>query len=813
MDQPRANAWAYAGLFTITLATLMYETLLTRIFSVTMWYHFAFMAVSVALFGMTLGAVLVYLFPRTFTPERALQYMARSALGFAVTLLLSFLTHLVIPFSAPMILGQPLSFTDVYTLVLTYALLAIPFTCSGICVCLAMTKFPRQVSRLYAADLAGAALGCIALIGVLKLTDGPTAVIIAAVLAGLGALLLAVAARAKRLVTIALLSALLLAVLAATNIAAVERGIVPPLRLTWVKGFYEPPPLYEKWNSFSRIRVDGDPNALAKPFGWGLSHTYPADRQVRQLAMNIDATAGTFMTGYSGRPEEIEFLKYDVTNLVHYIRPRARVLVVGSGGGRDVLAALAFDQQSVLAVEINEEINQAVNGRFGDFTGHLDQDPRVTFVTDEARSYIARSTERFDILQISLIDTWAATASGAFVLSENSLYTVEGWRIFLEHLAPNGVLSVSRWYFRDRPAEMYRLTALAVAALRARGVDEPRKHIMVIRAMTWGEPGTPEGIGTLLVSPDPFSAQDVARIAAVADQMQFDLVLTPDYAADETFAALAEEEDLAGFVARYPLNIAPPTDDSPYFFHMLRFRDLFRPAQWSQGNMSVNLRAVSVLGILLITVVVLSAAGIVVPLLLRTEKGALRGALPLSLYFAGIGLGYMLVEISQMQRLIVFLGHPTYGLSVVLLALLLSSGIGSLLTERVDVTRRPRAAWWRLVLLLGLLLLFGLVTPLVTRALEGAVTPVRIAAALGILAPLGLLMGMAFPLGMKLAAARAPALSPWLWGINGAMSVVASVLAVVIALGASISASFWTGLGCYTVAVGAFLWAGGRRSE
>ncbi len=813
MEKIRANAWAYAGLFTVTLATLMYETLLTRIFSVTMWYHFAFMAVSVALFGMTLGAVLVYLFPRTFTPERALRQMAWSALGFAVTLLLSFLTHMVIPFSTALVLNRGFSFTDVYALVLTYAVLAIPFTCSGICVCLAMTRFPRQVSRLYAADLAGAALGCIALIGALKLTDGPTAVIIAAVLAGLGALLLAVAARATRIGTISLLSALLLAALATINIAAGAHGIVPPLRLTWVKGSYEPPPLYEKWNSFSRIRVDGDPNALSKPFGWGLSRTYPADRLVRQLAMNIDATAGTFMTGYDGNPESIDFLKYDVTNLAHYIRPGARVLVVGSGGGRDVLAALAFGQRSVLAVEINEEINRAVNGRFGDFTGHLDQDPRVTFVTDEARSYIARSDERFDILQISLIDTWAATASGAFVLSENSLYTVEGWRIFLEHLTPNGVLSVSRWYFRDRPGEIYRLTALAVAALRAQGVDEPQKHIMVVRAMTWGEPGTPEGIGTLLASTEPFSSQDVETIRVEAGRLGFDLVLTPDYALDETFAALVGEKDLAGFVARYPLNIAPPTDDSPYFFHMLRLRDLLHPAQWSQGNMSVNLWAVSVLGILLITVVVLSAAGIVVPLLLRTEKGALRGALPLSLYFAGIGLGYMLVEISQMQRLIVFLGHPTYGLSVVLLALLLSSGAGSLLTERVDVARQPRAAWLRLGLLLGALLLFGLATPLVTRALEGAVTPLRIAAALGILAPLGLLMGMAFPLGMKLAAARAPALSPWLWGINGAMSVVASVLAVVIALGASISASFWTGLGCYAAAIAAFLWARGKRSE
>jgi hypothetical protein len=488
--------------------------------------------------------------------------------------------------------------------------------------------------------------------------------------------------------------------------------------------------------------------------------------------------------------------------------------VVGPGGGRDILTALAFQQQSVVGVEINEEIVRAVNGRFGDFTGHLDRDPRVTFVSDEARSYLARSPDRYDILQVSLIDTWAATASGAFVLSENSLYTIEGWKIFLDHLAADGVLTVSRWYFPKRPGEMYRLTALAVAALREEGITRPREHIMIVRAMTWGPANRPEGVGTLMVSRSPFSEQDVSTIEAETLRLEFATVLTPRYAVDDTFAALASGQDLDGIVSRYPLNIAPPTDDSPYFFHMLRLRDIFHRGMWEQGAMSVNMVAIFLLGILLITVMLLTAAGIVVPLLLTMKKGSLRGALPLSLFFAGIGLGYMLVEISQMQRLIVFLGHPTYGLSVVLFALLLSSGVGSFFTEKVDVAGRPRSALVRLGLLLAALVLFGLATPPLTHALQGAVTWVRILASVGILVPLGLTMGMAFPLGLKQAAGRAPALSPWLWGINGAMSVCASVLAVVIALTAGISASFWTGAACYLVSVGAFAWGGKRvRSE
>src|SRR6185295_11229342 len=180
-----------------------------------------------------------------------------------------------------------------------------------------------------------------------------------------------------------------------------------------------------------------------------------------------------------GDPEAVSHLKYDVTNVAHYLRPNSRVVVVGTGGGRDVLSALLFNQRQVTGVEINESIIDLVNRRFGDFTGHLDRDPRVQFVNDEARSYIARSPDRYDLIQISLIDTWAATAAGAFVLSENSLYTLEAWQTFLNHLEPNGVLTFSRWYF-PLPGQVYRLTSIATAALMDLGIKQPRDHIIVV---------------------------------------------------------------------------------------------------------------------------------------------------------------------------------------------------------------------------------------------------------------------------------------------------------------------------------------------
>lgn len=794
--EPAAST--YLGLFFVALATVMYEIVLTRIFSVTMWYHFAFVAISIAMFGMTVGAIIVYLRPAFFTQERVTEHLAWSAVLFAVSAVVSFVVSLFVPFDGDM------TVSGVASTGVTYAIIAVPFVFSGVCVALALTKFPGRVGALYAADLVGAATGCLWVIVTLNITDGPTAVIVVGSLAGVAAALFAARAR-RRLRQITVAIALLLAAFAALHTMLV-REQSPLLRLQWVKGRAEPRPLYEKWNSFSRLTVYGDPTRASAPAGWGLSAAFRPERGVRQLSLFLDASAGTVLTGYDGNPADLEHLKYDVTNLVHYVRRGARVLVIGVGGGRDLLSAILFGQRSVVGVEINQDIIATVNGRFGGFTGHLDRDPQVRFVNDEARSYIARQRERYDIIQISLIDTWAATAAGAFVLTENSLYTTEAWKLFLDRLTPNGVLAVSRFHYRSRPDETYRLTSLAQAAMRQSGVTDPRDHIVIVKQMDPKSP-LPLGIATVLVNRAPFSKLDIDTIEAVARRMQFEVVLSPRYSADDTFTTLASAGDPGPFLASFPVNIAAPTDDSPFFFHTLRLRSVFNRASSGQEFDHINMKAVSVLGALLIVVVVLTGLCIVVPLAMTTDRSDLRGSAAVMVFFAGIGLGFMFVEISQMQRLIVFLGHPTYSLSVVLFSLLVSSGVGSYLTGRVEVRGATGPAARLLLLLLAVLFVFGVVSPGVIRAYQEATTPVRVLLVTAMLCPLGLFMGMAFPLGMRLASGRTPALTPWLWGINGATSVCASVLAIVIALSASISAAFWTGVACYGAAVVAFAWA------
>ena len=801
---PRVGTGIYVGLFFVALSTLTYEILLTRIFSVTMLYHFAFVALSLAMFGMTVGALVVYLLPSLFPTNQLRERLALVAVLFPISLMLSCLTQLSIPFRV-----HP-SIVAIYAIGFTYAVIAVPFILSGIAVCLVLTRFPRQVSRLYAADLAGAALGCVLLIPIIGYSDAATAVLWVAALAAVGGAAFAYAAGSAFLRRVALALTVLLVVSAAGHTALVWRQF-PVFRILYIKGDFEARPLYEKWNSYSRVRVNGDRDALVLPQGWGLSRTLPADLRVRQLQMDIDVAAGTVMTGFDGDVSALAHLKYDVTNAGYWLRPDGDALVIGAGGGRDVLSALTFGARSVTAVEINKDILATVNGRFGDFTGHLDRDPRVRFVNDEARSYVSRTNARFDSIQISLIDTWAATAAGAFVLSENSIYTVEAWTTFLSRLTDGGILSVSRWYFRDRPDEVYRTTTLAVEALKRIGITQPRQHLAIVRNMHFAnKPDMPDGVGTLLVSRTPLTAAEIDTLEREAQRLQFEVVLSPRTTIDPTFAALTAGGNVDELIAAHPTKIDAPTDDSPFFFNMLRLRDVFRFDLLEAGKQTHNIKAVATLAVLLAVVTVLTTACIVLPLWMTRHRVDFSGAKPLFAFFIAIGLGFMLVETSQMQRLIIALGHPTYGLSVVLFAVLLSSGAGSYFTAGITPENVARLGTRRLVIAVVVLAVFGLATPAAAHAIEPLATRWRVLASVGLLFPIGFVMGMAFPVGITLAATRWSALTPWFWGLNGAASVLASVLSVCIALTWSISTAFWVGWISYLVALVAFA-AAARR--
>jgi len=801
-EQFKANRNDYVGLFLLVMSTIAFEILLTRIFSVTMWYHFAFMAISIAMFGMTIGAMIVYFKPKLFINQNIRQWLLACALCLAITIVTSFVVHSSMPFFTT-------QQTDVIirTLTITYLVVAVPFVFSGIAVCLALTKFPAQLGKLYATDLTGASFGCLIIIPLLGIVDGPTAILVVATLAAAAAFFFARGQQSKKL------ELLSLSVLGILFIASIGNWVLAKnqeqfFRINWTQNSQGSIPAYEKWNCFSRITVEGDPNEMHRPFAWGLSSTWPEDKKVSELILSIDGLAWTMLTGFDGDWRTIDYLKYDVTNLAHKLRSNARVLVVGVGGGRDILSALAFKQKSVEGVEINNDILNTLTKVYGPYTGHLDCYPQVKLINDEARSYIASSKEKFDIIEISLVDTFAASAAGAFILSENSLYTVQAWKTFLNHLSPRGVLSVTRWYVGDNPSELYRLESLTVESLLKLGIRNPRQHIIIVAQMGASNGGRcGAGVATLLVSKEPFSKEDIDAAVKFAHTQKFGILLSPETALKPMFADLANPELREKLLLDYPANISPTTDDNPFFFYFLKPTDVFKGAIWMTKGTFYD-SAVRILSYLTIIVLTLTFLCILVPLLLQARQNSLKEAGPLLLYFSCIGLGFMFIEISQMQRLILFLGHPTYGLSVVLFTLLLGSGIGSFFTS---VRRNANQKMYFCALLI-LLCLFGALTPTIITALGAGSLQVRIVASIAIMLPLGFFMGMCFPIGMQIANERASNLTPWLWGVNGATSVCASVLAMVIAINAGIAASFWSGAICYLLAFAAFLWLN-RQTE
>lgn len=756
------------GVLLVSLGTLMTEILLTRVFSVTMWYHFAFVAVSLAMLGLSAGAMFVYLMPNTFSPARTRSAMALFSLVLALAVVASTWIHVSLHFSA----DQMATFRAI-----TLVLMLVPFTASGIVICLALTRFPNQVGRIYGFDLGGAAIGCVAVVLLLDaIGDVFTAIVLVCAVCALGAVLFAHGRAASWLRYSTWSIALALLVLAGAIGIRFEQGR-PLIEVAWAKGAAEAPALLERWNSYSRIKVSGWMDAPA-------------------LGLKIDATAATRLWRFDGHRRSgarTALFTRGLPAFVHEFRPGSSVAIIGTGGGQDMLAAYVMGQPRVTGIEMNGAIVDALRDDFGEYTGHLDQLPAYELVNDEARSYLSRSDRRYDIIMATFVDTWAATAAGALVLSENSLYTVDAWETFLGRLTPGGILSFTRWYRGRHPGEIYRLVSIAAEALRRRGVTDPASHMAVLKKRNHGN---------LVVSNLPLSDGDLDLLERLGRKRNFKVRFSRRSTQDPIFTAIAMNDFDSEVIRRLPLDLSPSTDDRPFFFNMVPLR-LFTGAVGSAAYPAdrANLEAVSVLVRLATVIGGLVLLVVFVPLAFSLRSIRFGGSWAHLLFFAAIGAAFMLVEVSQLQRLSIFLGHPTYSLSVVLFSLLVASAAGSFTTSRIANDAIARSASLLLLAMVVVLSLIGALMPSLLQLMRGAPMPGRIAASVSMMLPMGFFMGMAFPVGIRLAGSERSALTPWFWGVNGAASVLASVVAVAIALAAGISSTYWVGVAGYAAAV------------
>lgn len=789
---------SFTGIFLIGMASLTLELVLTRIFSVVMSHHFAFLAISVALFGLGASGVFLHVFSSRFSADSIYQHLSWTSLFFGLSVIISFFISMSITLTTELIAMKLLLVS------LRFLLMAIPFFFGGLCLALLLKYFPTHAGKIYCADLVGAGMGCLITAPLLSLFGGVSSLIIVCIICTSASALFFLQDKAStKGVYIPLIAGSILIALFVMNVRYNLVPITSSSRLDKTKV------VYEAWNSFSRIAVyELDDRSLLAT----VSNKFQGDIPKFKF-IEIDSTASSYLLNYSRKsPRNLDHLKYDVTFIAYELRPHyEKVFVIGPGGGRDIVAAVEYGADKIYGLEVNPIMIDLVEDVYGDFSGHLYSLPNVQIEVDDARSYLNRNKEQFDMIQAALACTWAADASGAFVLTENSLYTKEAFASYLDHLTHEGILSMTVW-FRGFPRELLRLVSLGTASLKDSGVTDPWEHIVVVlnRKGIYQDSAIPHGYGTFLLKKTPFTASEIERLKALCKEMGFDIAYAHQSGSHYEFSKLAYASDPEAYSKSFSLDISPTVDDKPFFFYLLRFQDFWKALTGDKAleealrGDTFHFKVVSILIGLFITTLVLSLLFILGPLFLIKKNGGniTQRRLPYLLFFACIGLGYMLIEIPLLQRFILFLGKPIYSISVILFSLLVFSGAGSYFTNRLNIKHCKKTLAWLIFLLVSVLILYVFFLPGLLSALLKLSTFYRIAISVLLLAPLGFLMGMPFPVGIRLADQSKNDLIPWLWGINGVTSVLASVLAVVISMNFGFTVTMLVGQLAYISALG-----------
>jgi hypothetical protein len=830
-----------AGVALVSATLLMTELALTRIFSVVMYYHFAFLAISIALFGVSASGVFAYV------ARRRLERYGTDAILAAESLIYVCCTIVALFWLVRLRVGLNYSPHNLVLMLTIYALAALPFFSGGLVVTTAISRLSAQVNAVYAADLIGAAAGCLTLIPLLNRLGAPGVVLAAAALSVGAAILFAPRPLRVRIAVRGLVILIIPIVGQLSGSAGFD--------VADTKGHRGDHVLFSKWNSFSRIGV------YERTHGnWSLSYAYKGPLPDTRF-MDIDSAASTPILHVAPDLSNAQYLRYELTALAYEVvagrgsglgasrqaegaralglgasrqglralsadvqrdqpapspQPKLRsgftALVIGPGGGRDLVSALVFGASHVDGVEINPIIaNDVMRGQFQEFSGHIYTHPRVRIAVDDGRSFVRRSSDHYDVIQASLVDTWAATAAGAYTLTENSLYTVEAFNDYLDHLTDDGILTVTRWV-----ADGLRLVSLAQAACEPRGWSAADR-LAVVRQ---------DQVATFLLKKSPFTAEEVALLRTAADRLGFDVLYAPasleadggddrrqttrpaedvfvDGAATADYGRLIRAANRRQFYDNYPSDIRPTTDDRPFFFHTTKLEHQFDVAF---GKSMLFGNGLSALMTLLMISTVLVALFVVGPLVFA-ERGQAHppGWAAWLAYFGALGAGFMLIEVSVLQRFVLLLGHPVYSLTVTLFSLLLGTGLGAGWSRRFDGAGLRRSGAMAILVVAVVAAVFVVVaTPIVNWAIPLS-RALRIAVAVAMLLPIGVVLGIPMPTGLRLLSRTAPQMVAWAWGMNGALSVVGATLAIFIAMNWGFTVALLGASATYLLAAAAFL--------
>ena len=795
--------WLCHAIAVLSAGALGYEILLMRLFSIVQWHHFAYMIISLALLGYGASGTALTLTQHWLLPRFAVAFMSAAVL-FGLTAVGSFVLAQHVPFNPLEVIWDPRQWG--YLLVL-YLLLCVPFLCAATGIGLALARLPAQVGRLYRADLLGAGSGALGMLLALGLWS-PT---VCLTLLGSVGFVAAVLAGLDRTVSQPrwLLLALLICGLALPGLWP-QAWITP--RMSEYKGLSqalrvpEAAILSERSSPLGVLTVVRSPT---RPFRYApdLSLTSVAEPPP-QLGLFTDGDSLSVITRYDGRREPLAYLDDLPAALPYHLLERPSVLILGAGGGTEVLQAHYHQARTIDAVELNPHVVDLVQRVHADFAGHLYSAPEVRLHVSEARGFVAASREHYDLIQVALFDSLSASAAGVYALNESYLYTVEALQTYFRHLRSGGLLTMTRW-LKLPPRDSLKLFATALTALERSGVGHPERQVALVHG--WQT-------STLLVKHGAFTPHDITTLRTFCAARSFDIAYDPgmpatganrEHVSEGPFegAMALVSPDRADFLRRYKYDITPATDDRPYFFHFFKWRVLPEIlALRRQGGASLLEWGYLLLIAALLQATVVSVVLIVLPLWRLRHQTAIRGQQSrIGVYFAALGLAFLFMEIAFMQRFMLFLSHPLYATAVVLSAFLVFAGLGS--GYAAQITRRARTAQHHgrpialaVAGIVGVAVLDLALLELLVQWGLGWPAATKLTLTLVLIAPLAFCMGLPFPLGLACVASYRPAVLPWAWGINGCTSVLSAILATVLAIHYGFAVVVGLALGLYILA-------------
>lgn len=797
--------WLLRAITVLSAAAMGYEILLLRLFSIIQWHHFAFMVISVALLGYGASGTFLALAQQWLLP-RCVEVFLGSAVLFGLTAVGSFVLAQHVPFNPLEVIWDVRQWGY---LLLLYLVLSLPFFCAATGVGLAFARWPAHSGRIYRSDLLGAGSGALGIVLALSIFPLTTCLMLLSALgfgaAGLASLDSTGARRRWLPVALALCGLVLPGAWPQAWLAlrmSEYKGLSQALRVP------DATVLSERSSPLGLLTVVHSPTI---PFRYApdLSLHNVVDIPP-QLGLFTDSNNLSVITQYDGQRAPLAYLDFLPSALPYHLLQHPRVLILGAGGGMEVLQARYHQAHTIDAVELNPQVVDLVQRVHAEFAGHLYSAPDVRVHRAEARGFVTTSRDPYDLIQVALLDSFSASAAGVHALNESYLYTVEALQAYVHHLQPGGFLAITRW-LKLPPRDSLKLFVTALLALERFGVAQPARQLALIRG--WQT-------ATLLVKQGEFTADEITIMRAFCDARAFDIAYYPGmpaalanrYNMQEAPYLFAGAMALVGnnrdeFLRRYKYEITPATDDRPYFFHFFKWRVLPEMlALRGQGGLPLLEWGYVLLSATLLQASVVSVGLIVLPLWrLRRYAGALRYRRRIGVYFAALGVAFLFIEIAFIQRFILFLSHPLYATAVVLCAFLVFAGLGSgyaaRLTRRaqgmLDV-QRPIAYAVAGIVSMALLYLV-LLGPLFQRCLwlPGVA---KIALTLVLIAPLAFCMGLPFPLGLAYVGTHIPAMIPWAWGINGCTSVLSAILATMLAMHYGFTVVVGLALGLYVLA-------------